>query len=562
MATALSPSSSPRLPSPPPFAEDQIGPTSPTGRDTSAGGRTDPAGQTNNDTFAARRIRPGTRATEMASGPPLVPLEKVGPLSHPPYALKAPQLTPQQLDSPFQLQEHLKALHHHLTHPPDSDHNTPITRRTAHTLAQPPPNVERSLWLYELCRFLTMRLNTILTHLFADTPSCSAQTCPEMRASEWQYLCAVHDPPKSCCAIDYCCHTLDWAGNMLTSPKHFPSRLTLGSESGGSQQGVRQLTNVFRRLYRIFAHAWFQHRHVFWEVEGDEGLYVFFKTVCDDYNLVPEDNYTIPPDAEGVDSEDVAASAVKKQEEPTPSILKKGKGEAMNVESEKEHETGASTTTTATGATTRWHRATPSSGSSFMAVLEEAEEEHQQPQAAKDASSFLAADLKTTKLADEADEEQAEAEEVEHSEDQSASNVSAAEDVEKKTKAPLAEEEIKPDLVEEAKGQEELPSSDPEDSPETKEHDPATEDTPETENPQPTEEQPQSESHQASEPEPEPELKPNNKSEVEAVLAPEGDSASKSEAEPQPEPEQPEAERPTDTEEPDVNEEDNKAAQE
>lgn len=127
-----------------------------------------------------------------------------------------------------------------------------------------------------------------------------------MRASEWQYLCAVHDPPKSCCAIDYCCHTLDWAANTLTSPKHFPSRLALGTETNTAQQQIRQLTNIFRRVYRIFAHAWFQHRDMFWRIEGKTGLYVLFKTVCDEYNLIPEDNYTIPSEAEGMQSTPVA----------------------------------------------------------------------------------------------------------------------------------------------------------------------------------------------------------------------------------------------------------------
>ncbi|KZF25361.1 hypothetical protein L228DRAFT_280605 [Xylona heveae TC161] len=370
---AVSPSS-PRLPSPPPFTEDQIGPKSPTA---------DPAlmderSAAKADAVATRRIRPGTKAADMTSGPPLIPL--------------------QDLDSPFQLQEHLKALHYNLTHPPNLDHTVPITRSLAQILAEPPSNIDRSLWLYELCRFLTMRINTIIINLFSDTPSCSAQTCPEMRASEWQYLCAVHDPPKSCCAIDYCCHTLDWAGNILTSPKHFPSRLTLGSESGGgTQQGVRQLTNIFRRLYRIFAHAWFQHRHVFWQVEGNEGLYVFFKTVSDAYNLIPEDNYTIPAEAEHVDQE-LEAEDVRldqplqtpvvfsrrehsRQQEPTTPEKEKGKGR------KREKDLGTDTARLAPGSTTsggvtptattatRRHKPTPSTGSAVMTVVEEDEDE-------------------------------------------------------------------------------------------------------------------------------------------------------------------------------------------
>lgn len=178
-----------------------------------------------------------------------------------------------------------------------------------------------------------MKLNSLIVAFFTENPPCSSQTCPEMQASEWQYLCAVHDPPKTCCAIDYCCHTLDWATNILTSPKYFPSRLTLGSEAtGGPQASMRNLVNIFRRLYRIFAHAWFKHRQVFWQVEGNEGLYMFFKTVCDVYHLMPEDSYTVPPEAEGIVSQPSSSSTKtaaastedKPAANPRMSILKRG----------------------------------------------------------------------------------------------------------------------------------------------------------------------------------------------------------------------------------------------
>lgn len=249
----------------------------------------------------------------------------------------------------------------------------PINREVALQLAEPPEGVDRSLWLYELCRFLTMKVNNLIIAFFAEKPSCSAQTCPEMRASEWQYLCAVHDPPKSCCAIDYCCHTLDWAMNTLTSPKYFPSRLTLGSEAaGGSQASMRHLTNIFRRLYRIFAHAWFQHRDVFWEVEGHDGLYVFFKTVCDLFSLIPEDNYTIPPEAEGPDA------IQPKVEEPV-------EGKRLTI-LRKEHEdpftsgTDGGDAAMNTGATTRRHKHSPSTGSRVTTITESAEDAEDVPQ--------------------------------------------------------------------------------------------------------------------------------------------------------------------------------------
>lgn len=187
-----------------------------------------------------------------------------------------------------------------------------------------------------------------------------------MRASEWQYLCAVHEPPKACCAIDYCCHTLDWAANVLTSQKNFPSRLTLGSEAaGGTQQGVKQLTNIFRRVYRIFAHAWFQHRAVFWQVEGNEGLYILLKTVCDVYSLIPEENYTISPEAEGI----VSTTTTEDAATDGTAILE-------NHEDEEEKGTDADTETAiSTGATTRRHKHTPSTGSLVPTIAEGDEED-------------------------------------------------------------------------------------------------------------------------------------------------------------------------------------------
>ncbi|GKZ37559.1 MOB member 4, phocein [Aspergillus brasiliensis] len=364
MATAgVSQATSPRLPSPPPLTEVQIGPKSP-----SVGESFDHeteqllgASQTSED-GSTRRIRPGTRAGDMAVGPPLIPLS--------------------QLDSPFQLQEHLKALYNHYTRPEGSDTVVPISRDVAMQLAEPPDGVDRSLWLYELCRFLTMKVNNLIIAFFADSPPCSSQTCPEMRASEWQYLCAVHDPPKSCCAIDYCCHTLDWATNILTSPKYFPSRLTLGSETGGgAQASMRHLTNIFRRLYRIFAHAWFQHREVFWQVEGHDGLYIFFKTVCDMYSLIPEDNYTVPAEAEGVDVQQPAASELTDNRRMT--ILRK-ESEPLSLENMEP-------ASISTGATTRRHKNSPSISSSVTTINEGAEDDEQPRQQAVAAATAAVA---------------------------------------------------------------------------------------------------------------------------------------------------------------------------
>ncbi|KAI1824198.1 Mob1/phocein [Xylaria intraflava] len=332
---------SPRLPSPPPAAEIQLGPKSP-GLGTTASRQAQQVEQTINDANAKRRIHPGTKSEDMAAGPPLVPLN--------------------ELDSAFQLQEHLAALHYHLS----ASNTTAITRAAAAQLAQPPTGIDRTLWLYELCRFLIAQCNSLIIGFLFDAPPCSSVTCPEMRASEWQFLCAVHDQPKSCCAIDYCCHTLDWAANIVTNPKIFPSRFVLASEGHDKNAVLKNLINVFRRLHRIFAHAWFQHRTVFWSVESQTGLYAFFKTVCDLYDLLPAENYKLPPEAEGLEPE-----PLHKEERRQMSIVKP----PSQHKDGSEHEDDRNSLHSRRNNTAR-HSSRPSTGSAVTTVIEEGEDEH------------------------------------------------------------------------------------------------------------------------------------------------------------------------------------------
>ncbi|KAG0635273.1 hypothetical protein HOY80DRAFT_460503 [Tuber brumale] len=273
-------SSPPRLPSPPPFTEVQIPPVP-----LSLSLSKSPVRPVSNS--ATRRIRPGTKSRHIAAGPPLVPLS--------------------ELESAFQLQEHLASLLAATTSPPGSDTTVPLSREACERLATPPEGIDEYLWCYELTRRLTRDLNILLVALLKD--NCTASSCPEMRASEWQYLCAVHDPPQSCCAIDYSTHTLDQAATLLCTTRYFPSRLSLHTAS------LKHLASIFRRLYRIFAHAWFQHRSVFWEVENEFGLYLFFKTVSEKYSLIPEDNLTLPPEAEGLKSKNSFGEVDSDEEE-------------------------------------------------------------------------------------------------------------------------------------------------------------------------------------------------------------------------------------------------------
>lgn len=348
--STTTPSSPARLPSPPPFPEIQIGPKSP-----SLGALSDSIDYTTEQRIieanARRRIHPGTKAADMAAGPPLILLDN--------------------LESAFQLPEHLKALYYYHTKPEDVDKTIPMTRETATIIARPPEGVNSSLWLYQLCRFLINKCNDLIVGFLFDDPACSSTTCPEMRASEWQFLCAVHETPKSCCAIDYCCHTLDWATNIVTNQKIFPNSdlLEAGGELGEKREaGRKHLVNIFRRLHRIFAHAWFQHRGVFWQVESQTGLYVLFKTICDTHETLPAENFKLPPEAEGLEQ-------IPEPKLLVPSILR---AENQNPSSGSETVTPDMYQSLGRTNTKRHIRSSPSVGSAVTTVLEtdEAEEDH------------------------------------------------------------------------------------------------------------------------------------------------------------------------------------------
>lgn len=113
------------------------------------------------------------------------------------------------------------------------------------------------------------------------------------------------------------------------------------------------MTEVFRRVYRIFAHAWFSHREAFWRVERETGIYVFFKAVCDEYRLIQEDNYTIPPEAEGVDEEeqhrgeaeeDFVAPGIMRRDTVRPEQQEEREREAGEGNTTKRHKHGQSST--------------------------------------------------------------------------------------------------------------------------------------------------------------------------------------------------------------------------
>ena len=89
---------------------------------------------------------------------------------------------------------------------------------------------------------------------------------------------------------------------------------------------------------------------------------MLFKTVCDEYHLIPEENYTVPPEAEGL-------TMTKKEEKLDTPSARRSESEVKAPTEENEEKT-----TISTGATTRRHKHTPSMGST-VATIQEGDED-------------------------------------------------------------------------------------------------------------------------------------------------------------------------------------------
>ncbi|KAK6097800.1 hypothetical protein BDV3_001660 [Batrachochytrium dendrobatidis] len=149
-----------------------------------------------------------------------------------------------------------------------------------------PAGQDEPVWQYEHLRQVCNELNSLFVILAEE---CLPSTCPDMKAAEWLYLCAAHPSPQPCSAIDYIVHTIDGASALLNNSGMFPSRVTIPKES------VKHLHNIARRLYRIFAHAYFHHREVFVEFEMTTHLYErFLELTTKRYPMISEKLVIIP----------------------------------------------------------------------------------------------------------------------------------------------------------------------------------------------------------------------------------------------------------------------------
>lgn len=178
-------------------------------------------------------------------------------------------------------------------------------------------------------------------------------------------------------------------------------------------------------------------------MEGQTGLYVLFKTVCDNYELLPAENYKLPPEAEGLEpvAEPKVVHTILKADPPALST-------SSTTGEEDLHLTAASRTNTR-----RHIRSSPSTGAAVTTVIEADEEE-----------SDMALRLKTLKIKEE---EEAKQEEEENIKDIESSNQEPAEELAEMTvivdEAPekaSEEPESAPEIAKEQEGEDKIEKDD------------------------------------------------------------------------------------------------------
>ncbi|KAJ3124052.1 hypothetical protein HK098_001428 [Nowakowskiella sp. JEL0407] len=208
-----------------------------------------------------------------------------------------PEINPK---SSLALKEYLQ--HCIYLHSANNDQNNPIT---VNDIVKLPNEQDPDVWQYEQLRQICQDLGQFVALL---EPECTPTSCPEMKADEWLYLCAAHPQPNSCRAFEYMIHTLDGATALLCSDRYFPSRGSIKESS------LRHYQAIARRLYRIFAHAWFHHRELFSDMENETRLYARFLAFATiHFKLVPDQLVIIPNSALG-DVEIDVAEIVKRDE--------------------------------------------------------------------------------------------------------------------------------------------------------------------------------------------------------------------------------------------------------
>ena len=167
-----------------------------------------------------------------------------------------------------------------------------------------PDGVDEKVWIAENMRMFLRELNDFIL-FFKDV--CTAETKPVMKITlggdQCVFLCSAFDPPREVSAISYMTLTVDQATMMFTSEKQFPSRSVVKKSS------AKQFSVWARRIYRIFAFAYYEHRAEYDLYEASRHLCERFTRFCLLHKLMKADGLMIPATGSSAPPQSGAAAA-------------------------------------------------------------------------------------------------------------------------------------------------------------------------------------------------------------------------------------------------------------
>lgn len=105
---------------------------------------------------------------------------------------------------------------------------------------------------------------------------CNEKTCPHMSAGKFQYFWQDDDKykrPSDLPAHKYMELLMDWINEMLNDTKVFPDVTYIPYPSDFR----KTVQKIFRRMFRVYAHIYFQHKNSMKEINGMGHLNTSFR---------------------------------------------------------------------------------------------------------------------------------------------------------------------------------------------------------------------------------------------------------------------------------------------
>ncbi|GAB7363925.1 hypothetical protein MBLNU230_g4487t2 [Neophaeotheca triangularis] len=195
--------------------------------------------------------------------------------------------------------------------------STLIVKGNFNTLAFKPVLVEEGEWmshqLVEQNRLLTGMVKIVQTsNSSRGGPCCNEQTCPTMSAGSTVYTWIdTNRNPINLPAAQYMKNIQTWVTGKTLDPSLFPtdtftsapplvsaanSQSTdpnhwLGKASGFPQRFETEIKNMYKQMFRCYAHLYWAHWMTFYDLKGERELntcFVHFVNVGLMYNLLSE----------------------------------------------------------------------------------------------------------------------------------------------------------------------------------------------------------------------------------------------------------------------------------